>query len=410
MSDAGLRALERAWRDGGGAEAHAAWLRTAVRSGEVDPGRLELAARIGHPAARLACPGAEGVGDEDQVDWLLERLREELAPGVVELEDPSADFDEETYYHVLDRLWPQVGLALARALAPAVGANGLLAAVERWVRQSSQPHPDFTYRRELERAQRGLDSGCALLQEIVTLLLHEKLADLWTQTRQQVVSAVGEDMRRRSLALTLGDWLLEPTWPEPAPAPLPPVPGELLAAVTSQVRSDALPPEQMRLAAYLGHPLAAERVGPLAPREDADVAVFVRGLEPWGKATLVRACLVWAQDEGGPFPWFDEQRGAVPRAAKAVQDWLTDPSPDTERRAAKEGTRLREELGDGWWAALSWTAVACARTGARLTQAVDEVFCRPARAPHLRRAIEVALLEHLAGRAPDDPPLPPPSL
>lgn len=64
MSDAGLRALERAWRDGGGAEAHAAYLRAAVRAGEVDPGRLELAARIGHPAARLACPGAEEVGDE----------------------------------------------------------------------------------------------------------------------------------------------------------------------------------------------------------------------------------------------------------------------------------------------------------------------------------------------------------
>lgn len=54
MTDAHLRALERAFRLTGTGEDEAAWLRARVQAGELAHDRLRLAAYVGHEAATLA--------------------------------------------------------------------------------------------------------------------------------------------------------------------------------------------------------------------------------------------------------------------------------------------------------------------------------------------------------------------
>lgn len=60
MTDARLRELERHFKESGSAEDEAAWLRERLRTGDLDPQRLELAARIGHRAAKRVEPSYEG--------------------------------------------------------------------------------------------------------------------------------------------------------------------------------------------------------------------------------------------------------------------------------------------------------------------------------------------------------------
>ena len=52
MSDADLRELERRFRETGSVEDEAAWLRARVQAGELEQGKLELAAYCGHEGAR----------------------------------------------------------------------------------------------------------------------------------------------------------------------------------------------------------------------------------------------------------------------------------------------------------------------------------------------------------------------
>ena len=56
MGDADLRELERRFRQEGGPEREAAWLRERLRTGELGPERLILAAAAGHAAARSVAP------------------------------------------------------------------------------------------------------------------------------------------------------------------------------------------------------------------------------------------------------------------------------------------------------------------------------------------------------------------
>lgn len=76
MSDARLRALERAWKESGSVADEAAYLRERVRTGEVAPERLALAAYLGHAAALAAqadrLPVVPGLG----VAGALPRLRD----------------------------------------------------------------------------------------------------------------------------------------------------------------------------------------------------------------------------------------------------------------------------------------------------------------------------------------------
>ncbi|MBL4850446.1 MAG: hypothetical protein JKY65_33430 [Planctomycetes bacterium] len=51
MSDSRLRELERRWKETGSVDDEAAWLRGRVNAGEFSAERLEVLARIGHPAA-----------------------------------------------------------------------------------------------------------------------------------------------------------------------------------------------------------------------------------------------------------------------------------------------------------------------------------------------------------------------
>lgn len=58
MTDSNLRELERRFRASGSVEEEAAWLRARVQAGELESGKLELAAFLGHQAAQ------EALGDD----------------------------------------------------------------------------------------------------------------------------------------------------------------------------------------------------------------------------------------------------------------------------------------------------------------------------------------------------------
>lgn len=78
MTDASLRTLERAWRASPTVEAEADYLRARVRAGDLAPEKLELAAYVGHAAARKAaghgcCPRHQALGRDPQ-EGALARL------------------------------------------------------------------------------------------------------------------------------------------------------------------------------------------------------------------------------------------------------------------------------------------------------------------------------------------------
>ncbi|MBX3470430.1 MAG: hypothetical protein KF878_26480 [Planctomycetes bacterium] len=228
-----------------------------MRAGEVDPGRLERAARIGHPAARLACPGAEEVESEDVLAWVREV--EDLVAPTADHEDVGGDTDEERLLLIHDLFWFQVGLGLVRALGPTLGPRGVELAklTGRWVAQPSQRRMD-----EIARLRAELDtetpSGEVLEQVLERLLDHPE--DDWDDPAvAQVAAVVGRVALLESLAITVGDWLLEPSWPEPAREAPAPVPTGILDALTALVERDQLSPERLRLAAYLGLPAALDR-------------------------------------------------------------------------------------------------------------------------------------------------------
>lgn len=88
MSDLGLRELERRFRASGSVEDEAAWLRGRVQAGELEHGKLELAAGVGWPAASLAtgvqpAGGWEGVSAVLPPDDTSLHVRCALAPGRV---------------------------------------------------------------------------------------------------------------------------------------------------------------------------------------------------------------------------------------------------------------------------------------------------------------------------------------
>ena len=63
MSDARLRELERRWKRSKAVEDEAALLAERVRVGELDQNMLDLAARLGHPAAILSVAGIHSSKD-----------------------------------------------------------------------------------------------------------------------------------------------------------------------------------------------------------------------------------------------------------------------------------------------------------------------------------------------------------
>ncbi|MGE0708671.1 MAG: hypothetical protein AB7N76_12365 [Planctomycetota bacterium] len=71
MTDASLRELERRWIEGGDPEAEARYLSAALRAGEQERPRLELASYLGHEPATLALGGGAPRVPEDPIDWAL---------------------------------------------------------------------------------------------------------------------------------------------------------------------------------------------------------------------------------------------------------------------------------------------------------------------------------------------------
>lgn len=70
MTDDGLRALERRYRETGAVDDHARWLAARVRAGVLSESRAELAGELGHEAARLAL----GVGLAPLTGTTIKRL------------------------------------------------------------------------------------------------------------------------------------------------------------------------------------------------------------------------------------------------------------------------------------------------------------------------------------------------
>lgn len=73
MTDADLRELERRWRSSGSSQDESLYLRYLVRSGELSPERVVLAAYCGNRAAALAlgaCPETTPHGREAVMAWL----------------------------------------------------------------------------------------------------------------------------------------------------------------------------------------------------------------------------------------------------------------------------------------------------------------------------------------------------
>lgn len=77
MSDAALRELERRWRTSGAVEDEAAWHAARSRAGQLDRGRLQLAADLGWRAAELAVGTLDPASPPGIVERLLPRRRPE---------------------------------------------------------------------------------------------------------------------------------------------------------------------------------------------------------------------------------------------------------------------------------------------------------------------------------------------
>lgn len=87
MSDSRLRDAERRWRDSGRVEDEAAWLRERARVGELDEGRLRLAALVGHPASQLAVGANDPLPRRlpdwiDREPWVIEACLRAMIPAV----------------------------------------------------------------------------------------------------------------------------------------------------------------------------------------------------------------------------------------------------------------------------------------------------------------------------------------
>ena len=71
-------------------------------------------------------------------------------------------------------------------------------------------------------------------------------------------------------------------------------PGAAASLLAERLRSGDLPLDDLRLAAYLGHPPAVAALGEEAPSQPDHVEGWVQGLAPWGERAVVQAALAAA--------------------------------------------------------------------------------------------------------------------
>lgn len=165
VGDARLSELEARWRQTGQVEDHAAWLRARLAAGTLAPDRVELAARLGDPAAALATDRPQAASPPaDLLDHRLVSSGEGGQPGREELCQLQGLPHEERVLVLVVALeallsWWRCA-ALAPASAPDLAAPARAVAVAReWV---EEPSPGNALRALHAARESHTDgSGCA---------------------------------------------------------------------------------------------------------------------------------------------------------------------------------------------------------------------------------------------------------
>ncbi|MCO5165543.1 MAG: hypothetical protein M9894_04125 [Planctomycetes bacterium] len=356
MADERLRALERAAAASGSLEDEVRLLETRVRLGDLAPGWLELAARLGHEPARRALTRFVPV----VWSWTdLRRLVSDLGPVAT----------------------VEALLAWAEAL-PGGRSQALVDAARAWAERPD----DEAVAAQCEALRRSL-----ALDEDWTLDLHPDrlvalacdvaaggVADPWGAR----ASAPAEE-QARALRAGLARWALRgghddpPAWPEPdleaqarARAAREALAAFEAALATKAARAEAtalrrrlrdktLARDRLELAADLAHPaawLVARREGapdltvPASPRDVAERLQALVDVRAAPTRTRVRQRRHWVDEGGersavgwrtqtGPARWPEWGRRLVVRAALATAEAAAGDEPDAQLRAPLDAVR-----------------------------------------------------------------------
>lgn len=120
------------------------------------------------------------------------------------------------------------------------------------------------------------------------------------------------------------------------------------AYLAERVRVGDLTSERLSLAAYVGHPAAAKAIGDGPSDTLLDPIELVEGLERWGRAVTVRACVAAATSI---LRWWERDHptdGSVARTLEAVRAWTDCPCSshaDAARGEAGEIPTYAENAG-----------------------------------------------------------------
>jgi hypothetical protein len=250
--DVRLRELERRWKETGSVEDEAAWLRARARAGELDPARLEVAAKLAYPAARLIHPLPPNVVDPYPGSSGLLRGVEGLLVDKV--------FDEYCMRCVI---------AVARSVAPLLddfdwlpeeGPRSMLRAAQEWlVVWSGPPIPsrrgdlqslcdflttrldhmrDSVYAEEPSGYSVSIDLACSVFSQLTGLAVVLSIPTLAPHASRTAIRRVGRawDQARQAWSVALMD-----RDPEFADAPVYNADREANERIVGQVREEVIP-------------------------------------------------------------------------------------------------------------------------------------------------------------------------
>lgn len=278
MADAELRSLERQWRATGRVEDEARLLDARRRTGELRLERLELAAWLGHPAARAA------LGDDAPAG--------EPAPW-------------SRWANALDRAGVEVllGRVIASAERTALTAAGSLArdTVSAWLSGRSDPQPDGIDQ-DLRAGERAAQDAGAFAEAGALAELRLACASVRELAIGEPGSVAGALLRRigwretgRPGPALLVAWALGEQHGDATLVP----PGVDAAArwLKNRCARDELPRGRLMLAAWSGDPAARAALEDRAPDAPEDDRLWLEGvvrLDPDLAARLVIGLLVSA--------------------------------------------------------------------------------------------------------------------
>lgn len=353
--DERLRELQRL-AAGGDPEARASFLAACVRSGELSEHRLRLAAALGDPVACALYGGSPSEPLPDQrywAEWIAPCGKEaavRIATSVVReliqdhwlalrpkkdrraldaleaaeawLEDPGKDTARRAM-EVAAAAHPNVNRRLRPPPSAARVLDAAVNAAEAAAQLTTTDRP-----KTVEVTIQKLDGS--VVENLIRIDQHYWAA----QNASQVISpyapwegAEVERVREGLRAPALLGWLL--AW-EPDREELreefSPEERALGARVDAYEQSWNL----VRLAAYLGDPIARGYLHDETFKPPAKLKAFVQGIQEWGKEPLVRAALAAVRLELGEHP--DPRAEPLVAAAEA---WLASPGPHTARAATQ---------------------------------------------------------------------------